>query len=410
MKIENLRKEVNGDRPRVVATIIWETLKRPPVDIFFETTLDYAADLNCNPNAFLTVCAIPAMRFGEERIAIDAPICPQLKSGLITAMHCLTTWYGAPRKVIPIEAPLQTEAPPAPQPRSGCFFSGGVDALTMVYNNRQHYPRQHPSSFRDAIMVYGMLKSETHQEADAYRYMVKEMEFLAKDSELNLIPVFTNAKTHLQDLDPKVQFWLKEFQSAFLSAIGHCFSSRFSLLSIASSSDVEYQNSYGSHPLLDPQYSSSTLQIRHEDITISRLKKAHILGGWDAAIRHLRVCNTGGEFQDGYHNCGRCEKCMRTKTELFAAGVLHKADSFVDKEITAKRLYKAAAQNKDCHADAHYLELIEPLQKMGRSDLASVIQQGRAVMQLKLALKQWDQSFLQGRLFSLSNQLRAAAK
>jgi hypothetical protein len=409
MKIENLRKEVNDDRARVVATVTWETLKRPPVDIFFETSSDYAADLNCNPNAFLTVCAIPAMRFGEERIAIDEPICPQLKAGLQTAMHCLISWHGEPRKVIPIEAPLQMEVPPAPQSRSGCFFSGGVDALTMVYNNRQHYPRQHPSSFQDAIIVYGILKNEK-QQADAYQYMVKEMEFLAKDSEMNLIPVFTNAKTHLGDLDPKVQFWIKEFQGAFLAGVAHCFSNRFTSLSIASSSDIANQIPYGSHPLLDPQYSSCTLQIRHEDFTLSRLKKTRILAGWDAAIQHLRVCNTGNSFQDGHHNCGQCEKCMRTKTGLLAAGLLDKAESFVDKDISRKRLFKAAAQNKDHHADSCYVELIEPLQKMGRSDLASVIQRGRAVLNMKLAIKQWDQNHLQGRILSLSNQLRTAVK
>jgi hypothetical protein len=411
MKIENLRKEVNDDRARVVATVTWETLQRPPVDIFFETSSDYAADLNCNPNAFLTVCAIPAMRFGEERIAIDAPICPQLKEGLEIAMHCLTTWYGGPRKVIPIEAPLQTEAPPIPKSRSACFFSGGVDALTMVHNNRQRYSRQHPASFQDGIVVYGILKDEIHRHEDAaYQHVINAIEFLAKDADLNLISVYTNAKTHLRDLDPKVKFWQLEFQGSFLAAVAHIFANRFSSVSIASSFDFANQEPYGSHPFLDTQYSSHTLQIRHEDITLSRLEKTQILGEWDAAIQHLRVCNIKNSYQQGNHNCGQCEKCIRTKMELLAAGLLDKADTFVDKGISKKHLFKAASQGKHFHVDACYSELVEPLQEIGRSDLAGVIQRGRIIWHLKSAFKQWDKALMSGRLLGLSNQLRAATK
>jgi hypothetical protein len=411
MKIENLRKEVHDNSARVVATVIWETLKRPPVDLFFETSLDYAADLECNPNAFLTVCAIPAMRFGEERIAIDVPICPQLKEGLEIAMRCLISWYGKPRKVIPIEAPLQTEAPPPSKVRSACFFSGGVDALTMVYNNRQRYTRQHSASFKDAIVVYGILKDEIQCHEDpSYQHVMNAIEYLAKDADLNLIPVYTNAKTHLRDLDPKVKFWQLEFQSSFLAAVAHVFGSRFSSVSIASSFDFANEEPYGSHPFLDPQYSSNTLQIRHEDIMLSRLEKTQILGGWDAAIQHLRVCNIKSSYQHGNHNCGQCEKCMRTKMELLAAGLLDKADTFVDKRVSKKRLFEVAAQGKDPHVDACYSELVAPLRDIGRSDLANVIQRGRIIWYLKSVFKQWDQAHLQGRILGLSNQLRAAVK
>lgn len=395
MKIEHLRKEVIGDRARVVATVTWETLQRPPVNLFFETVLDYAEDLNCNPNAFLTACILPAMRFGEERLAIDAPICPELKVGLETAMHSIKSWFGAPRRVIPIEAPLQLEPPTPPNPRAGCFFSGGIDALTMVLNNRLHVPQQHPASFQDAIVVYGILKEENRQDnASSYRQVIEAVEPLTRDARLNLIPVFTNARAHILDLDPKVRFWQREFQGAFLSAVAHALNNRVSTVSIASSFDFVSQQPWGSHPALDPHYSSSTLRVRHEDITLSRLEKARILGKWDMAIQRLRVCNASSSDQLGNQNCGKCEKCVRTKLELLVAGQLDRAETFVEKEISRKRLFKAAAQVKVFHVDACYAELIEPLRKIGRSDLAGIIQRGRAVSRVKSILKQWKQSLL----------------
>lgn len=409
MKIEHLRQEVIGDRARVVATVTWETLQRPIVDLFFETSMDYAADLSCNPNAFLTACILPAMRFGEERIAIDTPICPELKLGLEAAMHCLTSWYGSPRKVIPIEAPLQIASPTPLKPRAGCFFSGGIDALTMVLNNRRHIPRQHPSSFQDAMIVYGILKEENQENKTvSYQEVIKAVEPLAKDAELNLIPIFTNARTQILDLDPKVRFWQKEFQGAFLSAVAHAFVNRFSSVSIASSFNLDEQEPWGSHPFLDPQYSSSTLRIRHEDVTLSRLEKAQILGKWDTAIQQLGVCNHQNRNRTDNRNCGQCEKCIRTKMELLVAGLLEQADSFAEKEISKKHLAKVAAQIKAHHVESCYTELIEPLRRIGRSDLASIIQRGRTIARGKSMLKSWDQSLLQGRILDTVRQLRAS--
>ena len=53
MRIENLRSEINGDRKRVAATVIWEELDRPLLDLYFETDREFEKDLTINPNSFL---------------------------------------------------------------------------------------------------------------------------------------------------------------------------------------------------------------------------------------------------------------------------------------------------------------------------------------------------------------------
>ena len=94
MKIENFIKTINARKVRVSATVIWENCDRPDQEVFFETTTEFGDDLVINPNAWLLACTLPAMRYGEERIAIDEPISPEIKDGLINSMRCLIDWHG----------------------------------------------------------------------------------------------------------------------------------------------------------------------------------------------------------------------------------------------------------------------------------------------------------------------------
>jgi hypothetical protein len=410
MRIEQLRKEVDGDRTRVVATVIWENRDRPVQDVFFETTAEFAEDIHCNPNAFLAALAIPAMRFGEQRIALTDPICPELKDGLENVMHSLATWHGEERQVIPIEAPLQTAMPHPDRPsRAGCFFSGGVDALSMVHGNRQKFPKEHPRYFRDGILIYGILKGQD-EEDPAFRNVMNAILTLAKDADITTIPIYTNAHIHIRDLDPRYEFWKYEYQGSFLAAVGHILSSRLSSVSIASSFDFPNLEPYGTHPHLDPHLSSSSLQVRHEDIMLSRYEKTRILGDWDTALEHLRVCNHISSYQQGNYNCGECEKCLRTKLALLSLGLLDKTKTFQEEDIPKKSLVKAVAKIREAHVEACYTDLIPHLQDCGRNDLISSIQMGRSFYRFRKTLKQLDQSIFKGSVLGVSRRLRGYAE
>jgi len=75
MRINDLRSEIRNGRTRVVATVVWEDSDRPTHDLYFETEEEFASALSLNPHAFLVGCIVPAMHFGEKRVAIDAEIC-----------------------------------------------------------------------------------------------------------------------------------------------------------------------------------------------------------------------------------------------------------------------------------------------------------------------------------------------
>lgn len=55
-----------------------------------------------------------AMRHGEERVSINAEICPELRNGLITAMSLIRhwyEWYGPDRNLVQIEAKTRSSLP-----------------------------------------------------------------------------------------------------------------------------------------------------------------------------------------------------------------------------------------------------------------------------------------------------------
>lgn len=402
MRIENFRKETKDDLVRITATMIWEDRDRPSSDLYYETTAEYGDDFVCNPNTFLLACTLPAMRYGEKRISLDAPICPELKDGLTTIMHYLINWHGGDRYIMPIEAPLQSQPlfPDKPA-RAGALFSGGVDALAMLRDNHLNFPAEHPRYIKDGILVYGVLNGEDKFDP-SFQNVIEAISLMAKDAGINLIQVNTNTNAHLRDLDSDYRFWRFEYLGSFLAAVSHAFAPRFTTISIASTYDIAHLEPWGSHPLIDPLYSNTGLQVRHENAALSRLDKTKLVGEWDVALKHLRVCNEKESYSEGNYNCGKCEKCVCTMTALTALGMLDKTVTFREKDVS-KQLLLDTCYLTHAYQEYCYLELIEPLKQIGRDDLVEAIEKiitRYHEKDLKGLIKRFDRTFFNGNLLS----------
>jgi len=408
MKIENLKRTIQADRVRVAATVVWENCDRPNEEVFFETTAEFGADFELNPNSFLLACALPAMRYGEKRIFIDAPICPEIKDGLINAMKCLINWSNGDRQVISIEAPIQSEVLFPNQPKkAGALFSGGIDALAMVRDNHLNFAPDHPRYIKDGILVYGILQGETELDS-SFENVINGVSAIAKDADLNLIQVYTNAYDHFRDLDPDFSFWRYEYIGSFLAAIAHAFVPRLAVASIASTYDFASLEPWGSHPILDPLYGNTNLQIRHENAALSRLEKTKLVGEWDVALKHLRVCNEKVSYSKGNYNCGKCEKCVKTMTGLLSLGLLDQVSTFIENNVS-KRLLLDSCYPSDSYGENCYRELIEPLSKIGRYDLVNGIHQiirRYHEQDVKGLIKRLDRAFFSGNLNNLTKKIQ----
>ena len=395
MKIENLRSEKKEKRTRVSAQVKWEDCERPIQEIYFETVDEFSNDISCNPHAFLVACTMPAMRFGERRIFIDAEICPELQDGLVTAMGLIRNWfdwYPPESKTVRIEAKQQKHVLPSfKSPRAGFLFSGGIDSLATLHANHHHYVAEHPGFIKDGLLIYGLEVRELIN----FDQVLKSVSILAKDAGVELIPVYTNIK----DLGPEdgrvfwEDFWIHEFMGATFAATAHSFSNRLSALAINSCHDIPNLMPYASHPLLNPNYSSSDLRIRHEGIHLSRYEKTKLISDWDMALQHLRVCNRTEFYTNETLNCGVCEKCVRTMLALAGANALDKTTAFPNNHLT-RELVDEAVQLRT-NTLPLYGELLGPLAQAGRHDLVRAVEHKIAEFYEQQKKEKFRESFVQ---------------
>jgi hypothetical protein len=82
---------------------------------------------------------------------------------------------------------------------------------------------------------------------------------------------------------------MDDFAGAAMASVSHALSNRFSLVYFASSLDIPHLTANVSvHPLLDSDYGSTGLQIRHDGMQHSQLDKVRLLADWDVAPHALR--------------------------------------------------------------------------------------------------------------------------
>jgi hypothetical protein len=417
MRITNLTQTQSTATARVEANMIWEDSDRPTRTIFFETSREFADYLTCNPHAFLVGCLWPAYWHGEKRLSIDETICPELRDGLKTNMAWLREWSEQRREPMLIEAKAGVRQPVRrPAERVGAFLSGGVDSLATLRVNRLNFPLAHPRFIKDCLLVHGFDiggRECGDEEIDSYERAIALLSPIAQEAHITLIPVFTN----IRHLDDDVGFWIDKFFGAALASVAHVFSNRLSTVLIASGLDVPNVRPTGgaSHPLLDPNYSSADLQLRHDGLRFSRFDKVKLLADWDVALKHLRVCTMNPA---DVPNCGRCEKCIRTMLELLAVGKLAETPAFPANDVSEELLSTVDFQAS--FEEVYFQELIAPLTAVGRPDLVRVIETKSKEFHKRLAweeerdwkgiVKKFDRKYLGSSMYKSYKALRASTK
>ncbi len=407
MKITDLNFTEKANLARISAKVTWEDCDRESQEIYFETEPEFAQSIYPNPHSFVVASIIPALYFGEGRLYLEEEICPKLKEGLLTAQSLLHHWwYPHSHKLVSIEAKKLTAVSQNGKPKRAAFcFSGGIDSLATLVNNRIEYPESHPGYLRDGLLVFGL----EVRDREKFKNVLSSISTIAKESDLTFIPVYTN----MIQLGPNnpvefwENFWLNQYMSASFSSIAHAFSKRWGSFSINSSHDIPNLIPHGSNPLLTGCYSSWDLIIKEEGISFSRFEKTKMISKWDIALQKLRVCNVTDAYQDGRLNCGKCEKCIRTMLALLACDALENATCFPTRSVSREQIDSAVVL-------AHntlplYQELIEPLNQAGHTDLSEMVEKKiheyhreQTKKQLKRMIydpmKRFDQKYLNANL------------
>jgi hypothetical protein len=234
------------------------------------------------------------------------------------------------------------------------FFTGGLDSFCEVVRLQGHID--------DLIYVQGfdVPPGEDARARDADRVVRAAADELG----MTLLTVVTDLRSFS---DPYLTW--EEYHGAALSAVALMLGDRYTRVLIASSHGGHDLSPWGSHPALDPLWSTERVEIVHSGYGLTRVDKAAIVSQSEVALRWMRVCYLPPE---GSINCGSCEKCLRTAVNLRAVGALGACAS-LPHEIRPEQLSALAL---DEGSQARWVLNLEALRQRGDApELAAAIEQ-----------------------------------
>jgi hypothetical protein len=378
MLINNLAVAVIDDRRISSATVVWEDRNFPDQVLTFEVE-DDAPDPEDgdgpSADAFLAACFPLAAVHGESRVRIEGQPCPMLAEGLRTAHAWWTSWGGMPTTAPEIEAPPRGRCRiSVGSRRAVVFLSGGVDGLHLLMRNRRVYRKDDPAYIRDALFIHGfdIGKRARDPENERYRMALRRLEPVATETGIRIIPCHTN----LRHLPSQPGFFEHRHSGATLAAVGHAATLGPAFMFIAGTFPLNKPVPWGSHPAVDGSLSSQRVTVIHDGSRFSRLQKVRDIAGWPAALAALRSCPAKPSVEA---NCGQCEKCLRTRLELLAAGV-EETGAFGPSLMPIEFLEDVAPSDVGDRS-IFYEDLLPALRSRGFDNLCHVIEEKIAAYQ-----------------------------
>ena len=311
--MKDIAVDAVGGNAVLTAPVYREGSDRPSLRLEF-TFHDLPPDaISDRGDPFVPALLALAMTMRED-LTIEAPVSPKLVANLDQIERLHLEWWTKlrPVKVLAPQVPADHRAADV-----GMFFSGGVDSFYTLLRNMQG--RSVPDDpITHLVFVAGFeVDSPSAEYVAAAGGRVRDV---AEATGTQAIIVTTNLRTELR-------LWWMRMQGASLATVGHALSPMLGTCFIAGSYMYKNLTPWGTHPVLDPLWSSESMRIHHEGWDADRSEKIRYeIARSDLALSTLRVCP---KPEQQPMNCGRCAKCIRTMVCLYTEGVLDRCDTFV---------------------------------------------------------------------------------
>jgi lipid II:glycine glycyltransferase (peptidoglycan interpeptide bridge formation enzyme) len=270
--------------------------------VYFETSENIAREVDF----LLPLTLLPAM-ITDSRLKLPGRVSSQLLSTLPKVQDMFHLWgtrnWGAKFQHVPVDVDAQSKNA---KPASGtaCFFSGGVDSFYTLLKNTDKVTHLIFVHGFDITLANRALRAQASRAARE----------VAKELGKSLIEVETN----LRSFSDSLVNW-DHYHGSALASVGLLFQHLFREVLIPASATYAELYALGSHPLLDPLWSTDLTRFEHDGCEASRVDKSAYISNSETAMRWLRVCWANPRIA---YNCGRCEKCRWTMWNLHAAGAL----------------------------------------------------------------------------------------
>jgi hypothetical protein len=278
-----------------------------------------------------------------ESIELSLSLDPFFLENVRGLLGMWNSWYPHLKR-IDIQAPLVRASPTAGH--EGQFFSGGVDSWFTLLRHVESTPRfPQVGNVDDLITVWGFDMGRVFADGgaqidrdDEFRQLADSAREVAARFGKHHIAVSTNLREAMSGTWRVVwgPQWRSLSHGTALAAVGLLLEKRYSKLRIGSTHHFWEPFGYGSHPMTDTLFSTSTTAFAHDHALYSRIDKIERIAESGYALSKLKVCYVEG----GFRNCSVCVKCHRMLLCFDILGLLPKATSF---DVTAYH------KNRDRH-------------------------------------------------------------
>jgi hypothetical protein len=281
----------------------------------------------------------------------DLHIDAEVEGGHLNAIHRLLHVYRSWMPALPIpQVTVEGERTPAGTPAEGtaAYFSRGVDSMyEAALDTTAREPLTH-LVFLDGI-------EPRHSPATA----AGEIEQARAAADRLGLPLEV-VRTDAHALTGHAQDW-SDVHGCVLAALATSLGGDLGRVVIPSTDSYATLVPYGSHPLLDPLLSTSSLRVLHGDLGAGRAAKvAAIAAQRPDVLPFLKVCYE----EDRVDNCGRCGKCIITMAALQAVDALDAATGFPD---TVPMDELRAMRPSPIQSRQHWFDVVRLLDQTGRA-------------------------------------------
>ncbi len=289
--------------------------------------------------AALLAAALPSTVWLGEDLRTDEPCDEAFARRATRIARGIALLHGLSPKT-QVAAPFAHSAP-----REGrvvaASFSGGVDSFYTLFAHRNP---EGPLPLGALVTVLGFDKSQ--DEAAGFGDLLDDVRATADGEGLRLFPIRTNFRTLFENSGD----WGSLTHGGLLASLGFLLSGSVHTYLVPSSYPIDGLFAWGSHPMIDDAHVSSHTRIVHDAWHLNRNEKLPPMADWSPLLERVRVC---ARTRAG-RNCGRCEKCIRTKL-LFYLNDRLEAATALGTELTPEMVRGLVMKNR--HKIAWYEEL-----------------------------------------------------
>ncbi|TBR12066.1 MAG: hypothetical protein EPO47_00590 [Rugosibacter sp.] len=356
---EIVRSPETPDNLRVMGVIRWG--KGEELRLWVDIPERYIEVISETGNPWL-VAMLPMAASLDEDIELSLPVDALLLENVRGVMKIWKEWYPELHSV-DIRCPVKGYAEPK-STRTATFFSGGVDSYFSIARRMPQNPHGIPAVGKvdDLLTVWGF-DVGVSDEAQ-FRPLVGMLSESAQRLALNHIIVRTN----LREVMPIYRKqWGPLTHGAGLAFIGLMLERRYGEIVLGSTYPYGVLSPWGSHPLVDPLFSTSGVTIVHDGAAMTRIGKTELAARLPETRRSLHVCQAAG-----LHNCSRCEKCYRTMIALDILGLKEAFNAAFDWSdytlLKVSKVYVGGGLQQ-----IFYKEMISAAQMRGREDVVKAL-------------------------------------